>query len=109
MTTATSATGTSAESKTEFGADNLKANAAVYKDAKAIVDAASKYDSKDDAVAALDHAWAVMESQAAEGGRYTPDRSLGFGSDNATVIAESILGRRNTVGATRKAFRELGK
>jgi len=106
MTTATvEATGTS----TEFGADNLLANAAVYAKAKRIIDAASSYDSLESAVEALTEAWQVLESQIEDGGGYTPSADLGFGSDNAAVIAESLLGRRNSVGATRKAFAKLGK
>jgi len=93
----------------EFGAKELKANAAVYRKAKSIVDAASKFDSVDDAIATLTEACEVLESQVESGAGYTPDRELGFGSDNAAVIAESLLGRRNTVGATRKSFNNLGK
>lgn len=93
----------------EFGAKELKANAAVYHGAKRIMDAASGFDSLDDAIAVLTEAYEVMESQVKSGAGYTPDRELGFGSDNAAVIAESILGRRNTVGATRKSFNNLGK
>jgi hypothetical protein len=100
-----SATGTAVE----FGAENLLANARVYRANKRIVDAASGYDSVDDAIAGLKEAWAVLESQVEDGTRYTPDAKLGFGSDNATVIAESLLGRRNTVGSTRKSFNALGK
>lgn len=93
----------------EFGSENLVVNAAVYHGAKRIVDAASGYDSLDDAIAALTEAWEVLERQIEEGAGYTPDKSLGFGSDNAAVIAESLLGRRNSVGATRRAFNALGK
>lgn len=93
----------------EFGTKELKANAAVYNGAKRIVDAASSYDSVDDAVAALTEAWKVLEVQVESGGGFTPPVEMGFGSDNAAVIAESLLGRRNTVGATRKAFNSLGK
>lgn len=100
-----SATGTTVE----FSAKQFKTNAAVYHGAKRIIDAASGFDSLDDAVATLTEAWAVLESQVESGTGYTPDRDLGFGSDNAAVIAESILGRRNTVGATRKSFNTLGK
>ena len=97
------------ETATEFGAKNLKANAAIYRANKRMVDAASKYDSLDDAVAGLTEAWNILESQSESGAGYTPDRELGFGSDNAAVIAESLLGRRNSVGATRKSFNDLGK
>ncbi len=98
-------TGTSVE----FGAEQLQANAAVYHGAKRIVDAASGFDSLDDAISALTEAWETLERQIELGAGYTPDRGLGFGSDNAAVIAESILGRRNSVGATRKAFNNMGK
>lgn len=95
--------------KTEFGEKDLKANAAIYHGAKRMIDAASTYDNLEDAIATLTQAWTVLESQIQDGGRFTPDRKLGFGSDNASVIAESLLGRRNTVGKTRKSFNELGK
>lgn len=97
------------EVATEFGLKSLKANAAVYHGAKRIIDAASGYDSVDDAVAALTEAWDILERQVEDGGGFTPPSDAGFGSDNAAVIAESILGRRNTVGATRKAFNNMGK
>jgi hypothetical protein len=93
----------------EFGSDQFLANAKVYAEHKRIVDAASRYDNVDDAVAAIKTAWAALEGQIEDGSGYTPDASLGFGSDNATVIAESILGRRPTVGAIRKAFAGMGK
>jgi len=93
----------------EFDLKALKANAVVYHGAKRIVDAASGYDTLDDAIAALTQAWNVMESQIELGGGFTPPSDALFGSDNAAVIAESILGRRNTVGATRKAFNNMGK
>lgn len=101
--------GTSTVVETEFCLKSLKANAAVYHGAKRLVDAASAYDNVDDAVAALIEAVAVLEAQVESGGGFTPPSDAGFGSDNAAVIAESILGRRNTVGATRKAFNNLGK
>lgn len=94
---------------TEFGADNLLVNAKLYKDNKAIVDACSRYESVDDAIVGLKETWAAFEAQVESGGGFTPETKLGFGSDNAAVIAESILGRRNTVGATRKALRDMGK
>lgn len=93
----------------DFDLKALKANAVKYHGAKRIVDAASGFDSLDDAVASLTEAWEAMESQIESGGGFTPPSDAGFGSDNAAVIAESILGRRNTVGATRKAFNVMGK
>ena len=93
----------------EFGGEQLKANAAQYHKNKQIVNAASKYDNVDDAVAALQATWAVLESQSETGAGYTPDSALGFGSSNAAEIADRLMGRGPTVGETRKAFSDLGK
>ena len=99
------ATGTAVE----FGSDTLIENARRYKDAKRMVDAASRYDSKDDAIAALTEVWDMLVGQMESGGGYTPDKALGFGSDNAAVIAAKLLGRNTSVGQTRKSFALLGK
>lgn len=93
----------------KFGADRLLANAKAYYAERQIVNAASKYDSVDDAIAALKSAWGELEKQSRDGAGYTPDVALGFGSDNAAVIADKILGRGTTVSATRKAFGAMGK
>lgn len=97
------------ETAVKFGPVQLKASAAIYHGAKRLVDAASSCDSLDDAITLLTEAWETLEAQVENGADYTPPREMGFGSDNATVIAESLLGRRNTVGKTRKSFNELGK
>jgi hypothetical protein len=105
-----SATGTTAKPKVEFGAENLIANAKVYRKDRRIVDAAAKgYDSVDDAIAALRTAWTVLEKQVEEGAGYTPDTSLGFGSDNSAQIAEGILGRRTSLASTRRSFADMGR
>jgi hypothetical protein len=93
----------------EFGSERLIENARIYKNAKRLVDAASSCDSLDDAIAILMEAWGVLERQSEEGGGYTPDKYLGFGSDSAAVIADKLLGRNTTVGATRKSFANMGK
>ena len=100
-----SATGTTVE----FGAASLVANAKAYRADKRLIDAAAKYDNVEDAVTALRETWKVIEKQIADGGGFTPDRRLGFGSDNAAQIAEGILGLRSSLGATRKSFADLGK
>lgn len=105
--TQSSATGTAVE--VGFQESDLKANAETYRAHGRMVDAASRYDSVDDAIAGLQEAWSALEGQVEDGASYTPEAALGFGSDNAAVIAESLLGRRNSVGATRKSFKTLGK
>jgi hypothetical protein len=103
--TQSSATGTAVE----FGVESFIANAANYRANKKIVDAASGYDNVEDAIRCLKAAWEAMEVQAKEGSGYTPKPEVGFGSDSAAVIAETILGRRTTPGTTRKLFSGLGK
>ena len=93
----------------KFGQSDFVAAAIVYRKHKRMVDACSGYDNPEDAIAGLTEALEALESQVEQGGAYTPDRELGFGSDNATTIAETLLGRRSTTGATRKAFKDLGK
>lgn len=99
------------ETSVEFGADQLVANAALYSDTKTkrLVDAASVFDNIEDAIDKVREVWEALEHQSEVGAGYTPDASLGFGSDNAAVIADKILGRSKTVGDTRKAFARMGK
>lgn len=94
---------------TEFGPVQLKANAAVYREHASLINAASKYDSVEDAIAALKVSFEILEKQIVEGVGYTPPIELGFGSDSAAVIGESLVGRRNSIGQTRKMFKDLGK
>ena len=75
-----------------------------------IVDAilGSKLDKDDNLASALE----VIERlvvQAEVGSAYTPDKAMGFGSDNAATIAEKLLGIQNSPGETRKAFATVGK
>jgi len=102
---------TSAEVGTEFGVAQLKANAEVYRAHKRIVDAAAaaKYDSIDDAIASLKAVVETFEAQIIEGAGYTPDRALGFGSDNAAQIAEKVMGLGTSDATVRKALNDLGK
>lgn len=109
MTTATATQKSAQGTSTGFGADELLVNAVSYRVNAAIVNAASKYDNVEDAIAALKETWGKLQGQSENGAAFTPDVKLGFGSDNARVIAESLMGIRNTVGSTRKAFKDLGK
>ncbi len=102
-------TATTTDKAVEFGPEQFIQNARVYSKHKRIVDAASRYDNLDDAVAALTDAWTVLETQAEIGGQYTPPVEAGFGSDNGGQIASALIGRRSLVSATRKAFADIGK
>lgn len=102
-------TATAVQKSTEFGQTEFLANAVNYRAHKRMVDACSSYDNIDDAMAGLKSVWDALQVQIENGGKFTPDRELGFGSDNAATIAETLTGLRSTTGATRKAFGSLGK
>ena len=104
-----SATGTAVKPSVEFGAESLVANAKAYRVDRRIVDAAAKYDNVDDAISALRKTWIMLEKQVEIGGSFTPSTELGFGSDNAAQIAESILGLRTSLASTRRSFADMGK
>ncbi len=108
MTTATATQSAQSGTSTEFGKTEFLANAVNYRAHKRMVDACSSYDNIEDAKAGLQAVWDALETQVEKGGKYTPDRELGFGSDNAATIAETLMGLRSTTGATRKAFKDLG-
>ncbi len=109
MTTVAAVKNNAQGTSNEFGQDQFVAVAVTYREHKRIVDACSGYDNVEDAMAGLKLAWEAIQSQVENGADFTPPSKLGFGSDNARVIGETLLGIRNTVGSTRKAFKDLGK
>lgn len=106
-----SATNTATGSKVEveFGTSQFLKNAQAYAANRRLVDAACRYDSLDDAIAALQATWGVLTEQSENGGGYTPSADLGFGSDNAGQIASALIGQRSLVSSTRKAMAAHGK
>ncbi len=98
-----------AETAVDFGVDQFTENARLYRNHKAIMNAASGYDNLDDAIAALTSVYKTYERQSDIGGSFTPAVELGFGSDNSAQIAEKILGRQKSVGAIRTALANVGK
>lgn len=94
-----------------YSEDDFLNLARTYNDAKtkALVNAVSRCDSLDDAIAIVTTAWGMFEHASQEGSGYTPGASLGFGSDSAAVIADKIMGIGNSVSTTRKALSDLGK
>lgn len=108
MSTETAVRSGAQGTSTGFGADDLILTAISYRETKALVDAASKFDSVDDAVASLLATWEKLQHQSEVGADYTPDKDLGFGSSNAREIAEGIMGTRATVSSTRQALKKLG-
>ncbi len=100
------------ESSVKYGQSEFVQTARLYAGntkVRRIVD--SLLASKDDRESNLEQALEVIErlrTQSEVGSAYTPDKSLGFGSDNAATIAEKMLGIQNSPGETRKAFAKIG-
>lgn len=105
MSQTANATGTSVD----FGADQFVKNGALYQSHKRLVDGAAKYDSLDDAKAALDAVWVALREQSENGSGYTPDASLGMGSSNSAEIAQCIIGLRASDATIRTSFAKVGK
>jgi len=97
------------EQAVDFGVEQFKANATLYAENKRLVDAVARCDSLDDAIATVTKVWDAFEGQIEHGSGYTPGKELGFGSENGQQIAETILGRRATDAAIKKAVSNLGK
>ncbi len=95
----------------EFGAEQFIGTASICTSDKkvwrVVVALCAAKDSREDILSQALDAISKLENMAENGAAYTPDRSLGFGSDNAATIADKILGRTTTVGETRKYFAKI--
>jgi hypothetical protein len=49
-----------------------------------------------------------LHKQSENGAGYTPDKALGFGSENAAGVADTMLCRRPGAGVIRTAFAKAG-
>lgn len=78
---------------------------------KRLVDAiaAIGVNEREDHLARVEELIGLLENMADNGHGYTPPSGKGFGSDNGAVVAEKLLGKAQTVGATRTAFSNWGK
>jgi hypothetical protein len=100
------------EVQVEFGAEQFIGLATDYASdnkVKRVVDAlCSASDNREDVLAAALQIIGRLEAMSDNGSGYTPDNSLGFGSDNAATIADTLLGRRASAGEVRKRFKKIG-
>lgn len=88
-----------------YGADSQGAKFKRLVDAVAAIGV----DEREDHLSRVDELIGLLERMSANGSGHTPPSGKGFGSDNAAVIADKILGKAQTVGATRTAFSNWGK
>lgn len=77
---------------------------------KRVIDAlCSAKDDREDVLSSALAVIAQFENLSEHGSGYTPDASLGFGSDNAATIADKLLGKSTSAGETRKSLAKMGK
>lgn len=96
-------------------ADNVVINSEFFSDVASryahvsgLVDALVKSENPAIDLATAESVISDLRIMANSGRGYTPDKSLGFGSDNAGTIAEKILGLSKTTSQVRKLFRKVG-
>jgi hypothetical protein len=65
-------------------------------------------DNVEDTVSHIEHVRELLVAQSENGAGYTPDKTLGFGSENGSSIADALLCRRAGIGAIRSAFAKVG-
>ena len=80
-----------------------------YADVAPLVDALARFD---DTESAYDKARDVRQRLAdamANGQRYTPPSTWGFGSDNFSAVCAALLGMRTSTGKLRSLARKVGR
>lgn len=96
-----------------LSADQFVANADTYNQSaklRRVFDAvmACGCDNVPDTLAHVERVRDSLIAQSENGSGYTPDKALGFGSESAAAIADSLLGRRASTADVRKAFAKVG-
>jgi hypothetical protein len=62
----------------------------------------------DDTFAHIERVRELLNAQSENGAGYTPDKTLGFGSENGASIAETLLCKRPGAGVIRAKFAKVG-
>lgn len=97
-----------------FGASTFKATARDYRAHRPMVDVLVKLGygkegfNPDNIVQEALDVIKTLEIMADNGSAYTPDNGQGFGSENGSNIADSILGRRRSASSLKSAFSKVG-
>ena len=100
-------------SEATFTAEDFRTNAGLYNESAKLRRAfdavlALGVNAVDDTVAHIRKVIAALEVQSENGAGYTPDKAMGFGSENGASIADGLLGRRPTSADLRKNFAKVG-
>ena len=91
---------------TEQSASTLLAD---YADVAALVDALARFEDVEAAYGKAQDVRARLADGMANGQRYTPPATWGFGSDNLSAVCAALLGMRTSTGKLRSLARKVGR
>ena len=99
-------TGASKVNVTEQTASALLAD---YADVAPLVDALARFDDTETAYNKAQDVRERLADAMANGQRYTPPATWGFGSDNLSAVCAALLGMRTSTGKLRSLARKAGR
>lgn len=79
-----------------------------YRTSRKLVDALASSENPDNSIKVALQVIGRLKSMVANGDGYTPATRHGFGSDNASAIALTILGQRASTSTIRSKFAKIG-
>ena len=91
---------------TEQSASALLAD---YADVAPLVDALARFDDTESAYNKAQDVRERLADAMANGQRYTPPATWGFGSDNFSAVCAALLGMRTSTGKLRSLARKAGR
>ena len=91
---------------TEQSASTLLAD---YADVAPLVDALARFEDTESAYNKAQDVRARLADGMANGQRYTPPATWGFGSDNLSAVCAALLGMRTSTGKLRSLARKVGR
>ena len=80
-----------------------------YADVAPLVDALAKFDDTETAYHKAQDVRKRLADAMANGQRYTPPATWGFGSDNFCAVCAALLGMRTSTGKLRSLARKVGR
>ncbi len=80
-----------------------------YADVAPLVDALARFDDTETAYRKAQDVRVRLADAMANGQRYTPPATWGFGSDNFSAVCAALLGMRTSTGKLRSLARKAGR
>ena len=97
------------ESKVNVTEQTASALLGDYADVAPLVDALARFDDTETAYRKAQDVRVRLADAMANGQRYTPPATWGFGSDNFCAVCAALLGMRTSTGKLRSLARKVGR